>query len=180
VIPTADTFATPQTVISNQGMNVDTVLQQLCAMLQLSIINANNLTNLINQAARGGNPGGNPGGGGGGHGGGGAPPPPSPPQTGGINPPDPNAIFNRLMNALHNINEQEDIKRPEEFTGDPNKAQDFIHQCEMYFLAKPQKFQNDGAKIQFMNSFMKDEGKHCPKSWAITQEKAYIVNRWPT
>jgi hypothetical protein len=27
---------------------------------------------------------------------------------------------------------------------------------------------------------MKDEGKHRPKSWAITQEKAYIVNRWPT
>jgi hypothetical protein len=181
VIPTADTLANPQTVLPSQGMNVDTVLQQLCATLQLPTINANNLANLINQASGGGNPGGrgNPGGGGG-HGGEGAPPPPLPPQAGGANPPDPNTIFNGLMNALRNMNEQEDIKRPDEFTGDPNKARDFIHQCEMYFLAKPQKFQNDGAKIRFTNSFIKDEGKHCPKFWAITQEKAYIVNGWPT
>jgi hypothetical protein len=68
------------------------------------------------------------------------------------------------MNALHNMNEQEDIKRPDEFTGDLNKARDFIHQCEMYFLAKPQKFQNNGAKIQFTNSFMKNEEKHRLKS----------------
>jgi hypothetical protein len=175
IIPTADTSANPQTVLPNQRMNVDTVLQQLCATLQLPTINANNLANLINQASGGGNPKG-----GGGHRGGGAPPPPPlPPQARGANPLDPNAIFNRLMNALRNMNEQEDIKRPDEFTGDPNKAQDFIHQCEMYFLAKLQKFQNNGAKIQFTNSFIKDEGKHHLKSWAITQEKAYIVNGWP-
>jgi hypothetical protein len=78
------------------------------------------------------------------------------------------------------MNEQEDIKWPDEFTRDPHKAQDFIHQCKMYFLAKPQKFQNDRAKIRFTNSFIKDKGKHCSKSWAITQEKAYIVNKWPT
>jgi hypothetical protein len=48
VIPTADTSANPQTVLLNQGMNVDTVLQQLCATLQLLTINANDLANLIN------------------------------------------------------------------------------------------------------------------------------------
>jgi hypothetical protein len=108
VIPTIDTSANPQTVLPSQGMNVDTVLQQLCATLQLPIINANDLANLINQASGGGNPGGEGGYGGGG--GGGAPPPPLPPQAEGTNPPDPNAIFNGLMNALRNMNEQEDIK----------------------------------------------------------------------
>jgi hypothetical protein len=187
VIPTADTSANSQTVLPSQGMNVDTVLQQLCATLQLPTINANDLANLINQASGGGNPRGGGGhrggggyGGGGGHGDGGAPPPPLPPQAGGENPPDPNAIFNGLMNVLRNMNEQKDIKWPNEFTGDPNKVRDFIHQCKMYFLAKPQKFPNNGAKIRFTNSFMKNEGKHCPKFWAITQEKAYIVNGWPT
>jgi hypothetical protein len=158
VISTADTSANPQTVLLSQEMNVDTVLQQLCTALQLPTINTNNLTNLINQVSGGGNSGG-----GGGHGGKGAPPP-LPPPTGGTNPPDPNTIFNRLMNALQNMNEQEDIKWPDKFTGDPNKAQDFIHQCKMYFLAKPQKFQNNGAKIWFTNSFMKNEGKHHLKS----------------
>jgi hypothetical protein len=122
VIPTADTSANPQTVIPNQGINVDTILQQLCATLQLSIINANNLTNLINQAAEEESPGENSGGEGGGHRGGGAPPPPPPLQAGEINPLDPNTIFNGLMSALRNINEQEDIKRLDKFTGDPNKA----------------------------------------------------------
>jgi hypothetical protein len=173
IIPVADTSANPQTMLLNQGMNVDIVLQKLCAILQLPTINANDLTNLINQAIEG-----NPGGGGGHRGRGrdrGAPLP-LPPLAGGINPLDPNTIFNGLMNALCNMNEQEDIKWPDEFTGDPNKAQNFIHQCEMYFLAKPQMFQNDGAKIQFMNSFIKDKEKHCSKFWAIIQEKAYIVN----
>jgi predicted DNA-binding WGR domain protein len=179
VIPMADTLINPQNILPNQGMNVDTVLQQLCTTLQLPAINANNLTNLINQALGRGNPGGNSRGGGG-YEGGGRPPSPPPLQAGGVNPPDLNAIFNGLMNTLCNMNEQEDIKQPDEFTGDPNKAQDFIHQRKMYFLAKPQKFQSDGAKIRFTNFFMKDEGKHCPKFWAITQEKAYIVNRWPT
>jgi hypothetical protein len=48
VIPTADTSTNPQNVLPNQEMNIDTVLQQLCATLQLSMINANNLTNLVN------------------------------------------------------------------------------------------------------------------------------------
>jgi hypothetical protein len=129
VIPTTNTSANPQTVLPNQGMNVDTVLQQLCATLQLPTINANNLANLINQASGGGNPGGEGGHGGRrGHGGKGALPSPPPlPQTGETNPPDSNSIFNGLMNALQNMNKQEDIKRLDKFTGDLNKARDFIY-----------------------------------------------------
>jgi hypothetical protein len=57
-----------------------------------------------------------------------------------MNPPDSNAIFNGLINTLQNINEQKDIKRPDKFTGDSNRARDYIHQCKMHFLVKPQKF----------------------------------------
>jgi hypothetical protein len=48
VIPIADTSTNPQNVLPNQEINIDTVLQQLCATLQLPMINANNLTNLVN------------------------------------------------------------------------------------------------------------------------------------
>jgi hypothetical protein len=121
VIPVADTSTNPQNILPNQGMNVNTILQQLCATLQLSTINTKDLANLINQAAGRGNPGGNPRSRGD-HEGGQGPLLPLPPQAGETNPPDPNAIFNGLMNTLKNMNKQEDIKRPDEFTEDPNKA----------------------------------------------------------
>lgn len=187
IIPPIDTSTNPQGFVPQQSNNPpltnNDALRAICAQLGLPVITTNDLTTLMQQGHRGGG-GGPPGQGLGG--GGGGPPggPPGGPSAGGQGDlPAANSvdqILRMFTGALQGISEQKDMRKPDEFTGDPNKARNFIHQCEMYFLAKPQKFVRDDARIRFANSFMKDEGKHKPRSWAITKEKAYIINGWPT
>ncbi|EKM49229.1 uncharacterized protein PHACADRAFT_73373, partial [Phanerochaete carnosa HHB-10118-sp] len=82
--------------------------------------------------------------------------------------------------ALRNALPQEEIGKPAKFSGDIEKAWDFIHQCEMYFLSKASQFPNDQAKIHFADSLMKDSGKKQPRKWATVKEKLYLLQGWPT
>ncbi|EKM56325.1 uncharacterized protein PHACADRAFT_76104, partial [Phanerochaete carnosa HHB-10118-sp] len=96
----------------------------------------------------------------------------------------PNSIDSQLLAAfaatLRNALPQEEISKPAEFSRDIEKAQNFIHQCEMYFLSKASWFPTDQAKIRFANSLMKDLGKKQPQKWATVKEKLYLLQRWPT
>jgi hypothetical protein len=69
---------------------------------------------------------------------------------------------------------------PEEFTGEAEKARDFVHQCEMYFRAKASKFPTDESKIRYFDSRMKDEGKKYPRRWATMRERIYLLSGFPT
>lgn len=189
---------TPKTVMTTtmtEQQTVDTLLQAIGFNGSLSITELQQAVNAqVNQPAAGtsypatapppaGYTGGPPGGGGGSSGGGGPPgggPPGGEPFGGGNSPQVDLTFLAAFAAALRTVLPQEEIARPEEFTGDVKKARDFVHQCEMYFKSKKNKFVNDDQKIRFMNSLMKDSGTKQPRSWATVQERKYEATTWPT
>ena len=83
-------------------------------------------------------------------------------------------------------------EKPPKFTGDVNKATDWIHQVEMYFHAQPNKYdpahnnltqqETDEKKILLMNSLLEDSEKQKgkPRRWATLREKYFLAHGWPT
>ncbi|EKM61719.1 uncharacterized protein PHACADRAFT_190902 [Phanerochaete carnosa HHB-10118-sp] len=97
----------------------------------------------------------------------------------GPNPIDPQLLA-AFTAALRNALLQEEIGKPAEFSGDIEKARDFIHQCKMYILSKASQFPNDQAKICFADLLIKDSEKKQPRKWVTVKEKLYLLQRWPT
>lgn len=152
------------------------------------IADLNELTQYIQQGGGAGGQGppggGQPGGGGGGPPGGAPPPPPQAPQT----PGGPS--LNDLISALRDSKENA-ISKPTTFTGQTSKAEDFIHQCEIYFYSRPRQYNtvdpndplaNDRLKIVFADALMQDDdkSKSKPRRWATLRERYYLANGWPT
>lgn len=143
---------------------------------------------------RGPGEGGSGGGGGGGGGpgdGGGPPGPPGPqgPQIPINNPRSQPATLEDLIAILNR--EEGGIAKPQPFKGDPTKSEDFVHQCEMYFLARPRKYTftdpldplaADKQKIWFANALMEDDpkAKKQARRWATLRERFFVKMGWTT
>lgn len=183
---------TAMTTTMTQQQAVDALLQTIGYAGSLSIADIQQAINAHTNPSAGGSGGSNPStgpGGSGGYGGGGGPPGGGPPgggeQPGGGtgttgNPPIDPTLLAAFSAALRAAAPHEEIAKPEKFNGDVRKARDFVHQCEMYFLNKRTKFADDGQKICFMNSLMENSGNKQPRTWAMVQEKLYMVRGWPT